>query len=185
MKICYCRQCRCAQRVRCKSFLLNCGKTNDECIRDFYWSGMQLHINHPLSLKFNSYKVHSYHMQILNSRFIYIYIYIYIYCNSIVQFERHTCTYDALGSIGPRQYILEVSTGPKFPARPATFFFRPGPARNQCIIKILLYNFFEILQQNQYNYIKLHSYFPLVQLLYCPTHRRRVNKIFTQAQINQ
>ena len=32
-------------------------------------------------------------------------------------------------------------------------FFRPGPARNQCIIKFVLYNFFEILQQNQYNYI--------------------------------
>ena len=39
-------------------------------------------------------------------------------------------------------YILEVSTGPKFPARPAKFFFRPGPARNQCIIKFVLYNFF-------------------------------------------
>ena len=37
-------------------------------------------------------------------------------------------------------YVLEVSTGPKFPARPAKVFF--GPARNQCIIKILLYNFF-------------------------------------------
>ena len=24
-------------------------------------------------------------------------------------------------------YVLEVSTGPKFPARPAKFFFRPGP----------------------------------------------------------
>ena len=64
-------------------------------------------------------------------------------------------------------YIIEVSTGPKFPARPAKLFF--GPARNQCIIKFVLYNFFEILQQNQYNYIKLHSYFPLVQLLYCPS----------------
>ena len=52
------------------------------------------------------------------------------------------------------------------PAR-KNFFF--GPARNQCIIKFLLYNFFEILQQNQYNYIKLHSSFPLVQLLYCPS----------------
>ena len=67
------------------------------------------------------------------------------------------------------QYVLEVSTGPKFPARPAKLFFRPGPARNQCIIKFVLYNFFEILQQNQYNYIQLHSYFPLVQLLYCPS----------------
>ena len=65
--------------------------------------------------------------------------------------------------------IIEVSTGPKFPARPAKLFFRPGPARNQCIIKFSLYNCFEILQENQYNYIKLHSYFPLVQLLYCPS----------------
>ena len=51
------------------------------------------------------------------------------------------------------------------PAR--KFFF--GPARNQCIIKFVLYNFFEILQKNQYNYIKLHSHFPLVQILYCPS----------------
>ena len=65
-------------------------------------------------------------------------------------------------------YRLEVSTEPKFPARPAKFVFRPGPARNQCIIKFVLYNFVEILQQNQYNYIKLHSHFPLVQILYCP-----------------
>ena len=65
------------------------------------------------------------------------------------------------------RYTIEVSTGPKFPARPAKFFF--GPARNQCIIKFVLYNFFEILQQNQYNYIKLHSYFPLVHLIYCPS----------------
>ena len=60
-----------------------------------------------------------------------------------------------------------MSTGPKFPARPAKFF--SGPARNQCIIKFVQYNFFEILHQNQYNYIKLHSYFPLVQILHCPS----------------
>ena len=35
--------------------------------------------------------------------------------------------------------------------------------------KIFTLQFFEILQQNQYNYIKLHTYFPLVQLLYCPS----------------
>ena len=26
-----------------------------------------------------------------------------------------------------RVYVVEVSTGPKFPARPAKFCFRPGP----------------------------------------------------------
>ena len=65
------------------------------------------------------------------------------------------------------RYRLEVSTGPKFPARPAKKFF--GPARNQCIRKFVLYNVFEILHQNRYNYIKLHSHFPLVQILYCPS----------------
>ena len=73
--------------------------------------------------------------------------------------------------LGTLQYLkVEVSTGPKFPARPGpqNFIFRPGPARNQ-YIKFVLYNFFEILQQNQYNYIKLHSHFPLVQILYCPS----------------
>ena len=49
------------------------------------------------------------------------------------------------------------------PARKIFF----GPARNQCIIKFVLYSLFKILQQNQYNYIKLHSYFPLVQILDC------------------
>ena len=54
------------------------------------------------------------------------------------------------------------------PARKICFFgpARPGP-QSMYYKKILLYNFFEILQQNQYNYIKLHSHFPLVQLLYC------------------
>ena len=60
-----------------------------------------------------------------------------------------------------------MSTGPKFPALPAKLFF--GLARNQCIIKFVLYNCFQILHQNQYNYIKLHSHFPLVQILYCPS----------------
>ena len=60
-----------------------------------------------------------------------------------------------------------MSTGPKFPARLAKLFF--GPARNQCIIKFVLYNSFQILHINQYNYIKLHSHFPLVQILYCPS----------------
>ena len=41
-----------------------------------------------------------------------------------------------------RCYVLEVSTGPKFPARPAKCFFLPGPARNQCIIKIFTVQFF-------------------------------------------
>ena len=46
-----------------------------------------------------------------------------------------------------------------------------GPARPAINVleKFLLYNCFEILQQNQYNYKKLHSYFPLVQLLCCPS----------------
>ena len=80
------------------------------------------------------------------------------------------------------RYRLEVSTGPKFPARPAKFFF--GPARNQCIRKFVLYNVFEILQQNQYNYIKLHSYFPLVQLLYCPSTTVMYNVQLTNSDKN-
>ena len=59
------------------------------------------------------------------------------------------------------------------------FFFWPGPARNQCIIKFVLYKFFEILHQNQYNYIKLHSHFPLVQILYCPSTTVNCNVQFT------
>ena len=57
------------------------------------------------------------------------------------------------------------------PARKFFFFgsARPGPARNQCIIKFVLYNCFEILQKNQFNYIKLPSHFPLFQILYCPS----------------
>ena len=60
-------------------------------------------------------------------------------------------------------YIYQrCQPGRNFRPGPQKFFFgpaRPGPARNQCIIKCLLYNIFEILQQNQYNYIKLHSHF--------------------------
>ena len=69
----------------------------------------------------------------------------------------------------PYEYtrILEMSTGPKFPARLAKFF--SGPARNRCIIKFVRTIFFEILHLNQYNYIKLHSHFPIVQILYCPS----------------
>ena len=44
-------------------------------------------------------------------------------------------------------------------ARLAKFLIRPGPALPAIN---LLYNFFEILQQNQYNYIKLQSHFQLV-----------------------
>ena len=35
------------------------------------------------------------------------------------------------------RYIVEMSTGPKFPARPANVLVRPGPARNQCITKFV------------------------------------------------
>ena len=78
--------------------------------------------------------------------------------------------YSSVEPVPPPYSKLEVSTGPKFPARPAKFFFgpaRPGP--QSMYYKIYTIQFFEILQQNKYNYIKLHSYFPLVQLLYCPS----------------
>ena len=55
-----------------------------------------------------------------------------------------------------------MSTGPKFPAQTAKFFFRPGP--ESMYYTICTVQFFEILHQNQYNYIKL-----LVQILYCPS----------------
>ena len=64
--------------------------------------------------------------------------------------------------------VVEVSTGPKFPTRPGPqnfFSARPGP--QSMYYKICTCNLFEILHQNQYNYIKLHSHFPLVQILYC------------------
>ena len=52
------------------------------------------------------------------------------------------------------------------PAR--KIFFSARPAIN-VLENLYCTIFFEILRQNQYNYIKLHSYFPLVQLLYCPS----------------
>ena len=77
-----------------------------------------------------------------------------------------SCTQISLGS-GKHQ---RCQPGRNFRPGPQNFFSaRPGPARNQCIIKFVLYNCFEILQQNQYNYINLHSHFPLVQILYCPS----------------
>ena len=51
------------------------------------------------------------------------------------------------------------------PAWPEKFLFRPGPARpspQSMYYKIVTVHCFEILQQNKYNYIQLHSYFPLV-----------------------
>ena len=55
------------------------------------------------------------------------------------------------------------------PARKIVFSARPGP--QSMYFKKIFYCtiLFELLQQNQYNYIKLHSYYPLVQLLYCPS----------------
>ena len=64
---------------------------------------------------------------------------------------------------------LEVSTGPKLPARHAKFYFDPLRSAINVLYNLYCIICFELLQENQYNYIKLHYHFPLVQILYCPS----------------
>ena len=64
-------------------------------------------------------------------------------------------------------YKLEMSTGPKFPAQPAKFFSAQLGPESMYYINQVYYNSFEILHQNRYNYIKLHSHFRSFK--YCTT----------------
>ena len=92
----------------------------------------------------------------------------------------YTCTEGTLYMYTRSVNRAEISR----PARKILFWpggARPGP--QSMYYKICTVNFFEILQQNQYNYINLHSHFPLVQKLYCSSTTVMYNVHFYQQRL--